>query len=435
MVDTFLPIEKQSRPLRSLFLDLNAYFASVEQQERPELRGRPVAVVPVYAETTGVIAASYEAKKFGVKCGTMIRDARQMCPGIVILQARPSLYVEYHRRVLAAVDTVLPVAKVCSIDEMRFDLIGGERAPANAETIALRLKEALRTKLGEHIKASVGIAPNSFLAKLATELRKPDGLVVLEASSLPTALLGLKLTDFTGINRRMAARLHANGIFNAEELCAASRSELRKAFGGVVGERWWYMLRGYELEETATGRKSLSHSHVLPPELRNRDGCREVLLRLIQKASARLRANHLWAAHMQVSVRGFDRSWQTKLSLPATQDTLLMNEAFMKEWKTSDFSKPRSVSVWFSDLRPKTAFTPSLFDDVEDHRPLMSAVDQMNHKFGKNSVFLAGMERAKGAADEKIAFQKTELFVEGKGDHLFAMDDSVDTFRGLRANS
>lgn len=427
MVDGYLPLEGRERRLAYLFLDLNAYFASVEQQERPELRGKPVAVVPVIADTTFVIAASYEAKVLGVKTGTQVGAAKQMCPGLNIVHARPSVYVAYHERVKEVASTVLPIDEVCSIDEMRFKLMGSEREPAFALELGKRMKATLQEGVGQCMRCSVGIAPNGFLAKLATELQKPDGLVCVTASDLPHRLFGLKLTDFTGINKKMAARLNANRIFTAEQLCLASRDHLTTAFGSIIGERWWYLLRGYDLAAETHDRKTLGHSHVLAPKLRTDQGCREVLLRLLQKASARLRANQLWATEMVVSVRGFKKSWQVRVKLPPTQDTVTMNQYFLEAWEGHDFESPRSVGVTFSELRPIQAVTHSLFDETQDRAKFSQAVDEINRKFGKNTVYLAGMKNAKDAADEKIAFQKTELFSEGKGDNVH-----LDTFRGLK---
>lgn len=426
MVDGILPLERRERRLRSLFLDLNAYFASVEQQERPELRGRPIAVVPVLADTSFCIAASYEAKAFGIKTGTQVGEAKERCPDLEVVHARPPVYVTYHKRVLEAVDTVLPVEEVCSIDEMRFRLLGDECEPEAARQLAIRLKQAIADRVGECMRCSIGIAPNPFLAKIGTELQKPDGLVVLQASDLPHTLHALKLTDFPGINRKMQARLNAHGVFTSEQLCAADKDSLTVAFGSIVGERWWYLLRGYEIRQEIKRGQTLGHSHVLPPELRTDRGCREVLLRLLQKASARLRANHLWTERMTVSVTGFDRSWSAKVKLPPTQDTVTLNDHFLRAWESRDFVRPKMVSVTFSELRHAEAVTPSLFEDTAPRAELNDAVDRLNQRFGKHTIFLAGMEGAKDAAPERIAFQKTDLFSEGADDHEW-----VDTFRGL----
>lgn len=427
MVDTHLPLEDKARPLSYLFLDLNSYFASVEQQEQPELRGRPMAVCPVMADTSFVIAASYEAKRFGVKTGTMIREAKRMCPDIELVKGRWPLYSSYHHRVLAACETVLPLDQVCSIDEMRFKIIGKERTPEGAHELAIRMKEAIYEHVGECMACSVGVAPNPFLAKVATEMQKPNGLVILQSQDLPEKLYPLKITDFAGINKRTEVRLNAHGIFTTEQMCRASKNELHQAFGSVIGERWWYLLRGFDLAQDEHAQKSLGHSHVLAPDLRTDQGCREVLLRLLQKASARLRANNLWTEEMIVAVHGFKRSWSQRVKLPPTQDSVTLNEYFAEAWIGHDFDSPRSVSVTFYGLREGEEVTLSLFDATRERAKLSHAIDSVNGKFGKNSVFLAGMGKAKDAADEKIAFQKTVLFSEGKGDNEW-----VDTFRGSK---
>lgn len=413
--------------MRYLFLDLNAYFASVEQQERPELRGRPVAVCPVMADTSFVIAASYEAKRVGVKTGTMIGDAKRICPEIELVDARPQVYVAYHHRVIEVAESVLPVEEVCSIDEMRFRLLGEERSPVRARELGIQMKATIRRDVGDCMSCSVGIAPNPFLAKIGTEIQKPDGLVVLQAEDLPHRLHTLALTDFTGINRKMAARLNAAGIFDSEQLCAADKNHLVRAFGSIIGEKWWYMLRGYDMAAEHRDRKTLGHSHVLAPDLRNEKGCRQVLLRLLQKASARLRASGLFATEMVIFVSAFERPWSVRIKLPPTQDTLTMNEHFLEAWVQRDFLMPRSVGVTFTDLREAEQVTPSLFDQTDGRSLLNHAVDEVNEKFGKNSIYLAGMGQAKNSADEKIAFNKTWLFSEGKGDNEW-----VDTFRGIK---
>jgi DNA polymerase-4 len=370
-------------------------------------------------DTTCILASSYEAKRCGVKTGTSVAEAKSLCPDIQLLIARPALYVSYHDRIVEAVGTVLPVDKVRSIDEMQFRLIGREREPENAAAIGRELKRAIREKVGDTLSCSVGIAPNAFMAKLGTELQKPDGLVVLEAKDLPGRVLQLELTGFTGINKKTAVRLNAAGIFTAADLYAADPKGLVTAFGSVVGGRWWYLLRGYELELPEQERKSLGHSHVLPPEMRTDQGCREVLLRLMQKASARLRKEGLWAGSMDVFVRGRKKSWRAPLRLPPSQDTVTFNEHFLRAWEGRDFEQPYIVGVTFGGLAHAEEVTPSLFDPTRDRAALNSAVDSLNRRFGKNTIYLAGMEHAKDAAPERIAFRKTDLFSEGKDDNVW----------------
>jgi impB/mucB/samB family len=162
-----------------LFLDLNAFFASCEQQENPALRGKPVIVVQTPTDSACAIAASYAAKAFGIKTGTLVKEARRLCPDVIPVQANHRLYTDYHDRILTAVDTCLPVEKVCSIDEMACLLMGTERQVPVARQLALKVKRALRDQVGESLTCSIGIAPNVFLGKVGSDLLKPDGLVVI----------------------------------------------------------------------------------------------------------------------------------------------------------------------------------------------------------------------------------------------------------------
>jgi DNA polymerase-4 len=148
--------------LRALLLDFNSYFASVEQQLRPELRGRPLGILPVLAETTCCIADSREAKRFGVKTGTSVADARRLCPDMVFVQARPAVYVEMHHRLMHIVDSVIAVGEVLSIDEVACELTGSWRQEAVIRRLAGEVKARLRAEAGECLTCSIGIGPNQI---------------------------------------------------------------------------------------------------------------------------------------------------------------------------------------------------------------------------------------------------------------------------------
>ncbi|MBL4618474.1 MAG: type VI secretion protein ImpB, partial [Marinicaulis sp.] len=212
-INTYRPIEG----LGYLFLDFNAYFASVEQHDRPELRGRPVIVTPLASEHTGAIAVSYEAKALGIKRGTKVRDARVICPGIAVLPARHDRYVEIHKILMTEIERHLPIAKVYSIDEAAFHLSKSERSPGAATLIARQIKRGIAENIGPALRASIGLAPSRLLAKLAAERVKPDGLTVLEHADLPWKFNDIQLTDIPGIGAGVMARLAQSGItdFNA----------------------------------------------------------------------------------------------------------------------------------------------------------------------------------------------------------------------------
>ena len=225
------------RPLTALFVDCDSYFASVEQHLDPALRGRPVGVAPVMAESSCCIAASYEAKVFGVKTGPRISEARILCPGIAIVEAKPPEYLRFHHRVVAAVEDCIHVEAVLSIDEMWAWLPYNLRELAAVEAVGHRIKETVAREVSPVIKVSIGAGPNKYLAKIASKMRKPDGLLVIEHHQLPDILHPLELRELTGIGGSMEARLRAAGIRSVESLCAAGRPALRGAWGGGRGPR------------------------------------------------------------------------------------------------------------------------------------------------------------------------------------------------------
>lgn len=415
MVDTHLP--KDLDGLRWIFLDLNSYFAAVEQAHDPALVGRPVAVAPVHGDGGTVIAASQEAKMCGVRTGHRVGEARALCAEIQIVPARARLYVHVHKQILEAVETVLPVDKVCSIDEMRFRLLGEERIRHHATELAGQLKRSIAERVSAQLTCSIGIAPNPYLAKLATEFQKPDGLVVIGRGDLPTALDGRRLTVFPGINRRMEARLIAHGIFRSDDLVRADLAHLRRAFGSRLADDWYGLLRGFEVHERGTNRKSLGHSHVLPPEFRTPDRARDILVRLIHKACARLRSEGLVASKVAFSAVSRERAWHFEAKLPQSHDAIAVTSIAATKWHEVDLPTIQKVGVTFFELSEVVERTPSLFDSDERAEGHGDAVDAINQKFGKNAVFVASLAQAKDHASEKIAFQKTELFREGKGDN------------------
>jgi len=405
----------QKAPFRYLFLDLNSYFASVEQQERKELRERPVGVVQVIADGACIIAASYEAKRYGVVTGTLIREAKEICPEIALVEANHPLYVKYHERIIEAIETVVPVEAECSIDEVRVHLLKSEATRKAALEIALRIKKAIRERVGECLTCSIGLAPNAFLAKVGTKLQKPNGLVMLLPEELEERLKGMLLTDLPGINRRMVVRLNLAGIYTTTDLLRASKQELRRAFGSVIGARWWHLLKGHDIGDLETKRQSFGHEHVLPPEYRSRQRSYEVLLRLIEKGSARLRKEGYSARAVSFRVRGRDGRWETEARFPPSCDTLRFIEVLRKDWKENPVHQPTMVSVAFYNLTPSGQL--SLFESENRYENLARAADKVNQKFGKHKIFPAAILEAKETAPERIGFLKTSLFSEGFGDN------------------
>lgn len=395
--------------LNALYVDFNSYFASVEQQLRPELRGKPIGVLAVMAETTCCIAASYEAKKFGVKTGTGVRDARQMCPDMIFVEARPPLYVEMHHKLIDIVESCTHVEKVLSIDEMVCKLTGSQQVPENALKLAAKIKRAIAQHGGEFIKCSIGIAPNTFLAKVASNMQKPDGCVLIEQHELPQRLYSLPIRALNGVGRQMEARLNRYKITTMEQLYAANRDQLRTAWGGIEGERMYDKLRGIEPYYVKNARSSLGHSHVLPPEQRNLPGVRAVLHRLLQKASMRMRSYELLASIISVKVRFRDMpSWSMESHISPTDNTQKLTQAletFLQHYPQGKY-EPVKIGVSFSGLKTVDEVARDLFEvkPLESEKKLNTAIDRINMKYGKNTLYFGGAHDALKYAPMRIAF-------------------------------
>ncbi|MGB4106308.1 MAG: impB/mucB/samB family protein [Alphaproteobacteria bacterium] len=413
----------QEPGLKWLFLDINSYFASVEQQERPELRGRPVAVVPMMTDSTCAIAASYEAKAYGVKTGTPIYEAKQMCPGLRCVLARYDLYVDYHHRILEEVVRHTPISKVWSIDELSSRLPPDKRTPERAAEIAQKIKEGIWKNVGEAISCSIGVAPNSLLAKTAAEMKKPNGLVMISQENLPGPLLDLKLTDMPGIGRNMEVRLKRSNIHTMQTLWDSSPKQARKIWGGVQGERFWYWLHGYDFSNPETGNVMIGHSRVLDPDLRRPDKARLMARRLLVKATYRLRRKGFFASHLSLSVRTTDGfRWADEARIPHARDpfTFLqlldtMWASVSREFPDSSGVKFKKVSVILSGLKTGDQITRNLFETASPEalkqtrrrEALAGALDRLQNKYQKETVWLGIIPKTSaGHVGTKIAFSR-----------------------------
>ncbi|MBI2814203.1 MAG: DNA polymerase [Opitutae bacterium] len=399
--------------LRYLTIDFNSFFASVEQQERPELRGKPVGIVPVLAETTGCVAVSIEAKQLGLTRNARVADARRLCPGIVIVEARPETYINYHRRLKDVIASLVPDIEVQSIDEVTAHL-HEMLSRAEAETLAKQIKARIVREVGPLLRSSIGIAPTWLLAKAASDMQKPDGLVILDDEDIPAKLLHLKPGDIAGIGPNIQRRLGEHGITTMAQLYAATMAEFRGIWQSVRGEQMWRLLHGEDLPyfEQKTGR-SIGHGHVLPPAKRNHPDALAVLHRLLQKAAMRLRHSKLCAGALSAAVEYTDKShWSDEMRLTETQDTLRLTHTLNELWRRrpEKFSRrtPLRIGVHLTGLIDLKMHTPDLFEEQTEKArgKLFEAVDHLNKVLGKNTVYLGGAHGATEDAPMRIAFTR-----------------------------
>ena len=389
-----------------LYLDMNSFFASVEQEMDPALRGKPVAVVPLHADSTCCIAVSYEGKAFGVKTGTKVGEARKLCPQMKFIEGDHSNYVRYHNQIVEAVESCLPVESVCSIDEMACRLTGSQQDPEAGEALAVKIKSVIRNTVGSSLRCSIGLGPNRYLAKIAGDMKKPDGFTVIRPCDLPQILYQLKLRDLTGVGSKLELRLNQKGISSMEALCSLTPQEMNRAWGSVCGEEMWHLLRGEELPEKLTLQKSISHSHVLPPELRNEQGAMRILKKLTDKAAVRLRQEGFFASGIQIFVRFLGQdSWNARCGLMETQNTLTFIGAVKTLWNELPEGRIFAVGVAMTGLVPEAFHAPSLFEDHRQNQ-LIKTLDRLNVKYGKEALHFGATHESAGLVPLRIAFTR-----------------------------
>ncbi len=391
-------LRQQPEDGRCIFVDMNSFFASAEQQANPKLRGRPVAVCPFVSDKTVCLAASIEAKRYGVKTGTKVRDAKVLCPDIVLLQAHPKLYREYHRQIMAELDNTVGQVFVQSVDEAMILVPSYLRH--RAADLGLEIKERMR-KLGSELRCSVGIGSNYFVSKMGTNLHKPDGFVDIKTTDLEGIYALLDLTDLHGIAWRMARRLKALGIYTPLEFYRAPFGLLKRAFG-VNGESWYLRLRGFEVDLKPTKRGMIGHqTTIVPKPAETKEQVLSTASQLTYRAATRLRHSGLAAKSVVVSVRfaGAGRyGWEGPSKTPGwwyriyrgsqpffdsatffAHVNRLMSELVMSE-------PVRFVSVTAVDLVPRTNLSQQLFDDHDREERLSEALDEINFRYGEATI-------------------------------------------------
>lgn len=292
----------------TLYIDLNSCFATIEQQCRPMLRNRPVAITNRLVPNSCIIAASYEAKAMGVKVGMRTREAETLCPGLIYAETEPSKYIFVHEKLRHIMADYSPVVVMKSIDEGVIDL---SQAPAHIYArdryeLGREIKQRLKDEIGCYMRCNVGIASNRFLAKLAGELHKPDGLDEITPDNQREIFATLKLTDLPGINVRMKARLNAVGIFTPLQFLDADEMTLIKLVcKSIDGHKWYLRLRGIEVDDLTSDIKTIGRQYVMDGRL-TRDETEARILHLAEDVGYRLRSKNLYARGIYLWVFGYD---------------------------------------------------------------------------------------------------------------------------------
>jgi len=409
-----LPINPEQPQI--LHIDLNSCFATVEQQARPMLRGRPLGVTNRLTKNACVVAASYEAKAQGVKVGMSFSEAKLHCPDLIMVETDPPKYHYVYKKLVKIMRSYSPNIGMKSIDEGIIDF-HDTRQNINQRPLAVighEIKQRLRDDVGCWMKCNVGIAPNRFLAKTAASLHKPDGLDIITYKNLRRTLEGMKLTDLTGIAERNQARLNAAGIYTPLQfLDAPSELLVRKVFGSICGEDWHKRLRGWEVDNMEFSTKTIGRQFVMDDYNASEEKVRNRLAHLCESTGLKLRYKGFCARGISIYVQyKTGDAWHSRKAFRSTFYTTpeIFRRALLlfNQHPRHDHIVMLSVSCYL--LEPSTANQMSILEEVNKERLLTEAVDELNRLYGNYTVTFANSLGADKQIKQKIPFGTTRYF-------------------------
>jgi len=384
-----------------MHIDMNSYFATVEQQANPHLRGKPVGVGGPNDGRTVIAAASIEAKRRGVKSAMSIYEARKICPDIIFVQGDYHKYASVTDRIVRIFRRYSPIMEIFSIDEVFLDVTDTLRTYRNAVKSAYEIKRAIKREVGEWLTCSAGIAPNKLIAKLASNMKKPDGLVVVRKEDIPEVLSKIELDDLCGIGSRMKRNLLSLGIDTVDKLGAVPVERLVDKFG-----KWGYLLhhmgRGvddspvipyYEIPEP----KSMGHSYTLPRDTTDPDVVFSTLLRLSEQVGRRMRAERFLGrvVHAGIRTSGFSSMGRQRALQHYIDDGYEIYKTAREIIESFHYrGAVRLVGVSVSGL-VQDYYQLSFLPEDRRREKLVAVLDQVNDKYGEFTVGRASLMEAR----------------------------------------
>jgi DNA polymerase-4 len=389
-----------------MHVDMNAFFAAVEQQSNPALRGQPTAVTGSEKRSI-ILTASYEARAFGVKTGMAHFEAFEKCPQLILVPANNRLYTHVSAQIMALLKDYTPLVEIFSVDEAFLDLSGSLKLFGGVERIAYLIKSRIKARFG--ITCSIGVAPNKLLAKLASEQKKPDGLTIYRQDEIPGVLEDMPIQELCGIGRRLGRQLHSFGIFTCGQLGRFPRQILCKKYG-VIGDRLHNMARGIDPapvipEEVSAPIKSVGHSRTLRDDLKDREAICAFLLQLAEMVGRRARRYQVSGRVVTLTMRYADFSTFSRQQVQPDylSDSEAIYQAAVKILDGLELEQPvRLLGVRLSSLRFQTGQLP-LFAEERRRYLLTEARDRANDRYGDFTVMFASLLEQKGKGSHVIS--------------------------------
>lgn len=381
-----------------IHVDMDAFYAAVEQRDNPELKGKPVVVGGSDPTRRGVVStASYEARKFGVHSAMPLREAYRRCPEGIYLPVNMSKYRRVSQQIFDIFLEYTPLVENISLDEAFLDVTGSQRLFGSAEKIGREIKERIRKEV--NLTASIGISYNKFLAKLASDLEKPDGFVVIDRSNFKRLVHPLPVKRLWGVGSRMEEKLHALGLRTIGDVAQASPLYLKKQFG-VAGEQIYMLSQGIDGRPVVPEReaKSVGRETTFPDDVVDEEVLLATLMQLVEDVGFRLRRNKCWGRCVTVKVRyaGFEtHTRQAQLLRQTNLETEIYTEAKKLFTHLYDGRPVRLLGVTVSQLTFSEEQQLEFFEqERQKEQALAEVTDLLRQKYGRPLVMRArGLER------------------------------------------
>lgn len=406
-MEKLIKLSFNPKPSTIMHIDINSCFATIEQQANPYLRGKPVAVAAYNSPKGCILAASVDAKKLGVKTGMRVCDGKLLCKNLIVLEPDPQKYRDVHIKLNGLLKNYSHDVVPKSIDEFVINFEGYPAFFRGLFNVSAEIKMRIKKEIGDYITVSIGLAPNRFLAKTASNLKKPDGLSEINKDNHLEIFSKLALMDLCGIKRGNASRLGSCGIFTLLDFYNSSPEYLVKAFRSVCGYHWYLRLHGWEIDDVDFGRKSFGNSFALPKPPSTVEELSPILTKLVEKTGQRLRKSGYRARGIHVAINYRDGThWHQGKTLEKEifDSRDIYREVFRILCK-SPYKKPVSIlaeSVY--NLVDGNFKQSELFDDIDKKYNLVQALDIINEKWGDYVITPARMLYTQEYVHDRIAF-------------------------------
>lgn len=374
-------------------IDMDAFFAQIEQRHNPALRGKPVFVLGGPGRHAVVTAASYEAKRLGVKSGMSLPEAKTLCPYAITVIGNQDKYLDYCYRLLNIYQEFTDLVEPYSIDEAFLDLTAVQRLLGTPEQIASKIKARIRQALD--LTCSIGIGPNKLIAKMAADWHKPDGLTIVAPQDLPAIIWQLPVEELIGVGQRMKIHLNNLGIKTIEDLAKYPVYQLKARFGkyGEVLHQFAWGIDDSPVDPKSFAEvKSVGHSYTLPKDIADLELIRWYLYWLSSKVARRLQKQNLAGRTIHLSVRTADFNYfgvQTSLPESTNYPQKIANIAYELFVKNYRGMSVRLLGVSVGNLSPQTKMQLNLFYDKLKMAPVLNAIAQLKDKYGDEIIELA----------------------------------------------